>query len=129
MTINKDDTILKEGDPVGFLIIVKEGELELFKEIDGVPFILERLGRGAAINYRNFYFYQEDMQYNIRASSRAKILILSIKKLDKLQNEYPKLERQFILAMNTIVKKDKKFPLDYKFAHPKASHTKSFYER
>lgn len=53
--------LLKEGDPVNFMLIVKEGELEIFKDIDSTIFVLEKLGRGSVINYRNFYFNKENL--------------------------------------------------------------------
>ena len=65
VVVNKGEVLLKEGDPVNFLIIVKTGEIELSSHIDSTTFVLEKLGPGSILNFRKFYFDDETNNVNV----------------------------------------------------------------
>jgi CRP-like cAMP-binding protein len=52
--VESDETIMKIDDVCNHLIIVKNGELEVFVEIDQEIFVLEYLKPGSILNCRNF---------------------------------------------------------------------------
>lgn len=97
MTVDKGELLLKEGDPVNYMLIVKEGEVEIFKDIDSTIFVIDKLGRGSVINFRNFYFKEENIKFNLRSSERSTILMISIKRLYKVLKDNPRLETNFII--------------------------------
>jgi CRP-like cAMP-binding protein len=97
VTVDKGELLLKEGDPVNYMLIVKEGEVEIFKDIDSTIFVIDKLGRGSVINFRNFYFKEENIKFNLRSSERSTILMISIKRLYKVLKDNPRLETNFII--------------------------------
>lgn len=112
LIVQKDEILLKEGDPVNYMIVLKHGELELFNDIDSTIMVIERLGPGSVLNYRNFYFDEETMSVNVRCSARSVVMLLSIKRLNELISEDENLDKKFMLHMNSIYKKDQRFPID-----------------
>jgi CRP-like cAMP-binding protein len=48
--------LLKEYDLIDSILIVKSGELEIIKEIDGIDLVMARLKPGSAINSCNMMF-------------------------------------------------------------------------
>lgn len=53
--------VLLPGDPVERIIIVKSGELEVFKEYETNKFVLAKMGSGSILNHRNFLIENEEM--------------------------------------------------------------------
>lgn len=86
--------MLKEGDPINSIIVVKSGILEVIKEIDGLEICMARLNKGASMNSRSMMFEGETAQVTIRCKSRANLLILSIKDLNEISVENPNLKHK-----------------------------------
>jgi CRP-like cAMP-binding protein len=68
--------LLKEMDPTNAMYIVEYGEIEIFLEVDGNEFIIERLSQGSVLNHR-VIFTEDNMTVNIRARKPTYIQELS----------------------------------------------------
>jgi CRP-like cAMP-binding protein len=85
--------------------LVKSGQFEvIFVDSKGEEFVFERLGSGAILNHRNWFFKEERMDLTVRCSSRAAILILNINELTKLAINNDEINRLKLMAMNKISK-------------------------
>jgi CRP-like cAMP-binding protein len=73
---SQGDIILKVSDQADSIIFVERGELEVFTSFEGNEFVLERLAKGAVINYRSF-FLEDMMHVNIRCATSCNLLRLT----------------------------------------------------
>jgi len=112
LVVDKGQIILKENDFTNYMIIVQQGELEVMIEMDQAEFVLERLTRGSVINHRNFYFPEELMFMNIRATKRSSLLILSIGSLNEIVNEYQELKLVMMKAIHNIHRGENMYLID-----------------
>ena len=68
--------VIKKFDPIKSIIFLAKGILEVYTEIDGNEFVLERLHPGSCLNYRNFF--QEDfMEANVRCLENCQLYYLT----------------------------------------------------
>lgn len=94
------------------LIIVESGCVEAFTTFEGNEFVLDRLYSGSIINFRSFFM--EDYVYvNYRSQKYSKILELSLTKLNSIMNDHESFQKKMLVYQNSILKKNKKYPLDY----------------
>ena len=63
----KDMVILKQNDPIDTIYIIMFGQLEIYTEMEGNEFVIERLNKGSIINH-NMFLMDDVSQVNIRAS-------------------------------------------------------------
>lgn len=69
--IEENEILLKKGDTIDNIIIVKQGEFEMILDVDGVEFVLARLRNGSVLNHRNLFMPNEEMFLTVRCSKRA----------------------------------------------------------
>lgn len=72
----KDQIILAERQLSDSLLLIEEGEVEIFTNLENNEFVIERLDKGSIINHKTC-FIQEYMYVNIRATKDTKVLSLS----------------------------------------------------
>lgn len=75
------EVLIKEQELIDQIFIVKSGELEVFKEVDGNEFVFCKIRAGAVLNSRNVVFDHEKSKVSVRCSRRAQILVLHLKDL------------------------------------------------
>ena len=80
---SQGDIILKVSDQADSIIFVERGELEVFTSFEGNEFVLERLAKGAVINYRSF-FLEDLMHVNVRCATSCNLVRLTQSALDKV---------------------------------------------
>lgn len=86
------------------MIIVKNGEIELFVEIDGyIEFVVERLGSGGILN-PTAIFIEEFSSINVRCSKSGTILLLSKSKIDFIMSINEKIFRQISMRVDKFMK-------------------------
>ena len=62
-TIETGKHLFEVGDPNNELILLVDGNVELYTYFDGNEFVLERLYSGSIINHRIFFMEQEAQVY------------------------------------------------------------------
>lgn len=70
------------------------------------------MGKGAILNYQNFFFDNEYIQFDVRCSKDAKVYYLSLRQLENIILEHEKLARTVLLFLNNLYKKKMNHPLD-----------------
>jgi CRP-like cAMP-binding protein len=58
--------LLKEGDPTDKIFFVVHGILEVYTEMEGNDFVIDKLKPGSILNYRNI-FTDDNMKVNVRS--------------------------------------------------------------
>lgn len=112
--------MLGEDNICESLIFIEEGCLEVYTHFEANEFILERLYRGSALNYRA-YWLKDSMYVNIRCAKEAKVLMLSLESMKEIikRHSEQKFSTYMLYYQNKILKQEKKFPLDYIMKIPK----------
>lgn len=82
--------VLKQYDPIETIYIIMQGQLEIYTEMEGNEFVIERLNKGSIINH-NMFLMDDVSQVNIRASEASHILEFNRDLYEKLQDEYKDL--------------------------------------
>lgn len=108
----KGQVLIKPDDKTDTLHFVEAGILEVYTLFEGNEFVLERLYRGSALNFRSFFM--EDLFYcNVRCKSNVILLDIEQKTLDFIKLTHPDFEKKLMFYQNNILKMKKTFPLDY----------------
>ena len=79
----KGQMVIKRYEQIESIIFVAKGVLEVFTEIDGIEFVLERLHPGSCLNYRSF-FRQDIMEANVRCLENCKLFYLTQEIFDQV---------------------------------------------
>lgn len=103
---------MKEWDLVDKVFIVEHGHLEVFIEVDGNDFILERLKQGSVLNPYNI-FLEDRMYPNVRAYGPTKLKYIGVKDINDLMIEDPLLEKEILVFQNKLFRIPWKINLDY----------------
>lgn len=106
------EMLLKEFDDVRHIFIVESGCVEIFTYFEGNEFVIDQLSKGSIINPR-VAFTEDKMEYNMRCSGQTTLVSLSMRAIVSLFDEHPDFRKKIQLYTNTLLKKGKKFPLDY----------------
>ena len=116
--------MLGEDNVCESLIFIEEGCLEVYTTFEANEFIIERLYRGSALNYRA-YFMKDSMYVNIRCAKEARLLMLSLESMKEIikRHSEEKFSTYMLYYQNKILKQEKKFPLDYIMKIPKTIGT------
>ena len=69
----KDMVILKQQEAIETIYIIMYGQLEIYTEMEGNEFVIERLNKGSIINH-NMFLMDDVSQVNIRASESSHVL-------------------------------------------------------
>jgi CRP-like cAMP-binding protein len=72
---DKNDILLREKDMCDELIIVEDGEVELFIEVEGLSFVILRLGPESIINYQSIFLLDKVM-ITMRCSKDSSLLVI-----------------------------------------------------
>ena len=67
--------IIKQFDVSNSLLFVESGVIEVYTELEGHEFIIERLYSGSVINYRSF-FMEDIIHVNFRCKETCQVLEL-----------------------------------------------------
>ena len=78
--------VCKRFDPIEAIIFVNQGVLEVFTEVDGSEFVLDRLHPGSCLNYRTF-FREDSMDVNVRCLENCKLYYLTHDIYDKVLSD------------------------------------------
>ena len=76
--------LLKEGDPISFLIIVMSGELEMVMHVDGIEFVVAKLTKGAVAYPKNILFNEESKFIELRCSKNGVFKVLTKPQFENL---------------------------------------------
>jgi len=79
---------------------------------EGHEFIIDYLYPGSVINLRSF-FLEDLVAVDFICTKNTKILEFDKDIVDILIGEHVQFERKFMLIQNSILKKNKTYPLDY----------------
>ena len=117
----KEELVLTEENNAEALLFIDDGILEVYTHFEANEFILERLGRGTALNHRA-YFMKDSMYVNIRCIKEAKVLSLPLERMKEIIARWPdkKFSTEMLYFQNRILKQEKKFSLDYIVKMPKS---------
>ena len=102
--VEQNEILLREGDDINNLIIVKQGEFEMVMVIDGIELVVARIGTGCVLNHRNLFMPGEKMFLTVRCSKRAIIMIIASKQLDKLKEEREGMSSRILKFVNKLYK-------------------------
>lgn len=64
------------------------------------------------MNYRNFLFDAEKMEFDVRCSKPAIAYLISVKAVEKIILESGKLQRGIMIYLTNLIKNKRIFPLD-----------------
>lgn len=118
--------MLKEFDPTEALYIIESGEVEIFLEISGEEFVLERLGQGSVINHR-VIFLEDVMVVNIRATKPTFVRFLFEDDINQFKIGDDELIRIIGLYESNLMKRGTSYPLDYiKHSHDDDERRKNY---
>lgn len=76
--------LLRPGDLIEEVVIVKTGCLEILLRIDSVDFVMGRLEAGSIFNSQSIFQLYSTMYCTIRCCSAATVQTLKGKQLDKI---------------------------------------------
>ena len=83
-------------------MFVESGMIEVYTELEGHEFIIERLYSGSVINYRSF-FMEDIIHVNFRCKETCQILELDQKCFQNLMSEYRDFNRRIMLFQNKLL--------------------------
>ena len=109
---DKHHLLQKTGDDASTLLFVLDGVVELYTEFEGTFFLLEKLFRGSAINYRTF-FMEYAGKVNMRTGRSTVLLEVDYTDFENLMQKHEVLETQFLKFQKKILTEGNTFPLDY----------------
>lgn len=110
--------LLKPEEAADCLYLVEDGAVELYTTFEGNEFILERLYRGSALNFRAFFM--DDLMYvYARCCKNSTILMLDKQTIESIKASHADFEKSMLSYQNNILKQNKIFPLDYIMNLPK----------
>ena len=109
---DKHHLLQKTGDDASTLLFVLDGVVELYTEFEGMFFLLEKLFRGSAINYRTF-FMEYAGKVNMRTGRSTVLLEVDYTDFENLMQKHEVLETQFLKFQKKILTEGNTFPLDY----------------
>ena len=101
----KDEMVLSEEHNAEALLFVDDGILEVYTSFEANEFIIEKLGRGTALNHRA-YFMKDSMYVNIRCTKEAKVLSLPLERMKEIIARWPekKFSNDMLYFQNRILK-------------------------
>jgi len=79
----KNAYIIKENTYSDKLLMIENGIVEIFTYFEGNKFIIENLGTGAIINYRNF-FIEDKVQINLRCVTNVNLVYTDLESFQKI---------------------------------------------
>ena len=82
--LHEGEMLLRELDDTDSLFIIESGQLEIFIEVEGNPFVVEHLNAGSILNH-HVVFTEDQMITNIRATMPTYYLELHEKDFEFLQ--------------------------------------------
>lgn len=91
---------------------MQKGTLEVFTEMEGHEFVIERLGPKSVINPNNI-FVEDFMYCNIRCSTPCRLLELNEKKFWDKAADHHRFEKKLKKFSNKMLQRGDKVPLDY----------------
>ena len=101
-----------EGEKAETIIIILQGECEVYQNMGSFEFLFERLYQGTVINLRSFIL--EDLNaVTIRVKHRVTTLQMNHEIFERVKNEHPVFGKQMNIYSHTMLKRNKKYPLDY----------------
>jgi signal-transduction protein with cAMP-binding, CBS, and nucleotidyltransferase domain len=114
------NVILKVGQKIDNVIFVLNGVLEVYTELEGNEFLIEKLYSGSVLNYRSFIL-EDVMQVNVRCANEVvtNTLELNNKLFDDLMFQDDSFKKDILLYHTIMLKKQKNYPLDYIQHKPK----------
>lgn len=65
-TVSRDEIVLRPGDHVDEIIIVKSGCLQILIRIDGIDFILSKMEAGSILNSQSIFQLYQNMFCSVR---------------------------------------------------------------
>jgi signal-transduction protein with cAMP-binding, CBS, and nucleotidyltransferase domain len=71
----KGDILLRPDDHANTLLFIEEGLLEIYTKMEGNEFVIEKLYKGSAINFRAF-FMDDTMYVHVRCAKNTTLLAL-----------------------------------------------------
>ena len=115
LVVEENEVLLRAGDKIQSLIIVKTGLIQLVLESDDVEMVVAQLGCGSVLNFRNIFIPREKMFVSVRCKTRANMLILSINELDHLASLDKEFDSKILRFINKIYKQsgNRKFMIDF----------------
>ena len=101
------------------MIIIAEGTVDVVTSFESNEFIIDKLGRGTVVNYRNF-FKRDHNSVTYRCSSDCKVFSLDIEDMNEIidRNSKKKEIKKIDRYQTKIIKETIKYPLDYILVHP-----------
>lgn len=82
--------------------------------IDGNEFIIDKLYKGAILNFR-VVFTEDVMMTNVRACCFTTVAVLTEDKLQEVADMYPQFNKKVGFFKNSLFRENKIVPLDYIF--------------
>lgn len=94
-TFSPGELLFKEGDPSGELWIIQGGEVEVFREREGRPFVLGTVGRGEILGTMTATT-GAPRSASVRAVSEVEVSVIAADDVKKLLRTIPKWANAFI---------------------------------
>lgn len=88
------------------------GIVEIYTYFEGTLFKFETLHQGSIINYRSMVM-NDKLEVNIKAKTYCQTLGFSKKNFEELLTDNQKLNKVVLMYNTQLLKKGKKYPLDY----------------
>ncbi len=102
-SVKKDMAIFSEGNPAGFMCIIVEGRVRVYKDTGrGESRILADLGPGASVGEMSVF---DNMPRSASAAAVEPVIVLVLKRpdLDRLLAEQPRLGAQVLWKLGQLV--------------------------
>ena len=103
---------MKMFDIVDSITFIYKGVLEVFTELDGVEFVLERLHPGSCLNYRAF-FREDQMEVSVRCLENCQLYNLTQDAFEKVLEDSHRSKKNLMIHKVQMFSQKKEFPLDY----------------
>jgi CRP-like cAMP-binding protein len=118
--LNDGEILMKELDGTDKLYIVEYGYLEIYFELEGNEFIIDRLPAGSVLNHRSI-FTEDEMVVNIRAHGLTYIKTIDEQDIEELKQIDEQFGKKLGLYTNRLLSDKVLAPLDYVIHshHPK----------
>jgi len=110
---------MNSGETATTLYFLQNGVIEVFIDCENYEFILEKLFKGAIINYRTF-FNENTTEVCYRFARSSICFAIPYDKLMEILQRHKELERQLHLYKQKMMVQGKTFPLDYIVNRPKS---------
>lgn len=98
------EALFEEGDPAGFLFVVRRGGLDVLKRMPGRSDVrLRRMGPGEAGGLTSVAVVKE-RSATLRASGETEVVTIERERMLELMDEHPQLARSFIGVLSSKVR-------------------------